>query len=184
MAPGARSNFGAPCRNMRSFGRNALYRRKYLWHCWDFSAPRVVIRWPHSHLAPGEFCPPWPPRYAPGYEAIKNLVIYAICLFDAQNGWPWTRIHNLFAHASWVQRISAIQATKEQAKDLRFHIFSGRSSDLPRQQQEWCHCYRKIGKNFRTTLIWARRLLNWRFGQVYLMCLIFVKSLPILGKVD
>jgi len=23
---------------------NLLYRRKYLWHCWDFSAPLTVIR--------------------------------------------------------------------------------------------------------------------------------------------
>jgi len=29
---------------------NALYWRKYLWHCWDFSSP------PCSDSAPGELC--------------------------------------------------------------------------------------------------------------------------------
>ena len=43
------------CLNLRSWGpskANALYWRKYLWHCWDFSATPVVIRHlgncPHS----------------------------------------------------------------------------------------------------------------------------------------
>jgi len=27
-----------PCSNPWSFGPNVLYWRKYLWHCWDFSA--------------------------------------------------------------------------------------------------------------------------------------------------
>jgi len=31
-----------------------------------FGAPAVIQR-PHSELAPGELCPPCPPRYAPGY---------------------------------------------------------------------------------------------------------------------
>jgi len=35
---------------------NALYWRKYLWHCWDFSAPREVIRRPNSD-SPGELRP-------------------------------------------------------------------------------------------------------------------------------
>ena len=54
---------------------NLLYWRKYLWHCWDFSAPPAVIRRapaviqrPHSELAPGELGHPCPPRYAPGHH--------------------------------------------------------------------------------------------------------------------
>jgi len=36
---------------------NVEYWRKYLWHCWDFSAPPAVIRRPRSDSAPGELCP-------------------------------------------------------------------------------------------------------------------------------
>jgi len=40
MAPGERNKFGAP--HVRTWGlseANVLYWRKYLQHCWDFSAP-------------------------------------------------------------------------------------------------------------------------------------------------
>ena len=50
---------------------NLLYWRKYLWHCWDFSAPPEVIQRPQGELAPEELCPPCPPRYAP---AANNLL--------------------------------------------------------------------------------------------------------------
>jgi len=36
---------------------NVLHWRKYLWHCWDFSAPPAVIWRPHSDSAPGELRP-------------------------------------------------------------------------------------------------------------------------------
>ena len=36
---------------------NALYWRKYLWHCWDFSAPPAGIRHPHDDSAHGEMLP-------------------------------------------------------------------------------------------------------------------------------
>ena len=39
---------------------NVLYRRKYLWHCWDFSAPTAVIRRPYSGSSHGELWPPCP----------------------------------------------------------------------------------------------------------------------------
>ena len=42
---------------------NSLYWRKYLWHCWDFSALPLVIR------RPGNFAPHAPSRYAPGHWA-------------------------------------------------------------------------------------------------------------------
>ena len=42
-----------------------LYWRKYLWHCWAFSAPHAVIRRPHADSARGELCPPCPSHYAP-----------------------------------------------------------------------------------------------------------------------
>ena len=40
---------------------NVVYWRKYLWHCWDFSAYPAVIRRPHSDSAPGVLCPPCHP---------------------------------------------------------------------------------------------------------------------------
>ena len=49
MESGARNKFDTTCSNLRSFGSNILYWRKYLRHCWDFSAP-------------GALCSP--PRYA------------------------------------------------------------------------------------------------------------------------
>jgi len=42
-----------------------------VWHCWDFSAPPAVICPPHSYLAPGELCPPCPPRYVPARRWIE-----------------------------------------------------------------------------------------------------------------
>ena len=39
--------------------------RKYLWYCWDVSAPATVIRRPHGDSAPEELCPSCPHRYAP-----------------------------------------------------------------------------------------------------------------------
>ena len=44
---------GRPCVRTWGFSKvNVLYWRKYLWHCWDFSAP-------------SELWPPCPPRYVP-----------------------------------------------------------------------------------------------------------------------
>jgi len=59
MASGARSRFGAPCSNLRSFGSigYVLYWRQYLWYCWDFSASSTVIWRPHSDSAPGKYFP-------------------------------------------------------------------------------------------------------------------------------
>jgi len=46
------------CRpHVRTWGLSeayVLYWRKYLWHCWAFSAPHAVIR----DSVPGELCPP------------------------------------------------------------------------------------------------------------------------------
>ena len=50
--PGQDTSLAPPCSNLRSFGSNVLYWRKYLWHCWVFSAP-------------GALCPLAPSRYAP-----------------------------------------------------------------------------------------------------------------------
>ena len=59
MAPGARRKFGAPhVRTWDLSTANILYWRQYLWHCWDFSEPRAVIR----HL--GKCCPLPPLRSA------------------------------------------------------------------------------------------------------------------------
>jgi len=40
MVPGAGSKFGTPRSNLGLSGANLLYWRNYLWHCWDFSAPK------------------------------------------------------------------------------------------------------------------------------------------------
>jgi len=51
-----RKQMHAPCSHLMSEA-NALYWRKYLPHCWGFSAPPVVIRRPHSDSAPGKLFP-------------------------------------------------------------------------------------------------------------------------------
>jgi len=50
-------------RHVRNWGlseANILHGRKYLWHCWDFSALSAVIWWPliASYRRPGELRPP------------------------------------------------------------------------------------------------------------------------------
>ena len=40
---------------------NLLYWRKYLWHCWDFSAPLQWFSAPIVNWRPGNLCPPCPP---------------------------------------------------------------------------------------------------------------------------
>jgi len=45
---------------------NSLYWRKCLWHCWDFSAPSVVIRRPGNYP---------PLRNAPGYTLNQSLPV-------------------------------------------------------------------------------------------------------------
>jgi len=46
MAPGEEANLAPPCSNLRSFGANVLYWRKYLWHFWDFQALGELFRAP------------------------------------------------------------------------------------------------------------------------------------------
>jgi len=46
---------------------NVLYWRKYLWPCWDFSAPLQRLG------AGGILHPLFSPRYAPGGNSAKNL---------------------------------------------------------------------------------------------------------------
>ena len=58
--PGQKTNSAPPWlkfapqwANLSSFeGKYLLYWRKYLWHCWDFSAPPAVIWRPCSDSAP------------------------------------------------------------------------------------------------------------------------------------
>jgi len=40
---------------------------------WAFQSPAVNWR-PHSDLAPGELCLPFPPRYAPAYDVYPEFV--------------------------------------------------------------------------------------------------------------
>jgi len=44
---------------------NALYWKKYLWHCWAFSTPHTVSRLAHGDSAAGELCPSCPPSLCP-----------------------------------------------------------------------------------------------------------------------
>jgi len=75
---------------------NTLYLRKYLWHCWDFSAPTPQSfaaprsdLVPHSDSAPGELCPTCPPRYAPGCT-LKDVLTNSCTLFT----WKMNRGEN------------------------------------------------------------------------------------------
>jgi len=62
--PGQEASLAPLCPNLRSFGSNVLYWRKYLWHCWDlFSFPAVISR-PRSDSAPGN-CAPLAPVVTP-----------------------------------------------------------------------------------------------------------------------
>ena len=55
-ARGKKQVWRPPCSKWGLSEASALYRREYLWHCWDFSVP-------------GELRPLTPPRYATASEA-------------------------------------------------------------------------------------------------------------------
>ena len=79
MAPGARSKFGAPCSNLRSFGSKYTLLKKVLVTLLGLFGALRSHSSPHSDSAPGELCPPFPPRYAPAYNSpiIKNENVLA-----------------------------------------------------------------------------------------------------------
>ena len=41
---GQEASLAPSCSNLSSFGSKCTVLKKYLWHCWDFSAPPAVIR--------------------------------------------------------------------------------------------------------------------------------------------
>jgi len=61
MAPGQKESLAPRVPNWGLSEANALYGRKCLWDCWDFSAPPAVIWRPDIDWAPGELRPLWPP---------------------------------------------------------------------------------------------------------------------------
>ena len=70
---GARGKNKVWCSHVQSWGlseANVLYWRKYLRHCWDFSAPPAVIRRPGN-------CAPRPPRYAPMHMVHAGAMVPA-----------------------------------------------------------------------------------------------------------
>jgi len=71
MAPRARSKFDAPMCEREVFRKQMHCNwRKYLWHCWDFSAPSAVI------LVPGELCPPFPRSLRPWMKYNRTNIRY------------------------------------------------------------------------------------------------------------
>ena len=84
---------------------NLLYWRKYLWHCWDFSAPPAVIRFdapaviqrPHRKFAPGELCPPCPPRCAP---ELASLLCDVSVSSSKQPIWKLDDLHSTFSFSN------------------------------------------------------------------------------------
>ena len=92
MAPGAKKQIQRPhdrslaplWSNLSSFeGKFAVLKKVLVTLLGLFSAPPAVIQRPHSELAPGELCPPCPPRYAP---AANNLLLRARIFCFCQNG--------------------------------------------------------------------------------------------------
>jgi len=70
--PGQLASLEPPCSKLRSFGSKCTVLKKVLVALLGLfgvprshSAPLAVIWRPFSDLAPGELCPPCPPRYAP-----------------------------------------------------------------------------------------------------------------------
>ena len=57
MAPGARSKFGAPCSNLRSFGSNYTVLKYSTYNIARTFRHPEVIRRSHSDSVPGELCP-------------------------------------------------------------------------------------------------------------------------------
>ena len=51
---------------------NRLYWRRYLWHCWKFSAPPAVIRRPHSHFGARGIALPLHPLVTP----LNGIVVF------------------------------------------------------------------------------------------------------------
>ena len=77
--PGTRNKFGAPMSNLRSLGSKCIEESTVLVTLLGLlgcprshSAPPVVIRRTHSDSAPGQLCPPFPPRYAPTSVCLEN----------------------------------------------------------------------------------------------------------------
>jgi len=87
---------------------NLLYWRKYLWHCWDFSAPPAVIQRSHSELAPGELFPPCRPRYAP---AANNLLLRARIFCVCQNGIKKEKLNQ----GCWSRKINFVYSRLDMA---------------------------------------------------------------------
>ena len=50
--PGEKASLAPRVRTWGLSEENLLYLRKYLWHCWEFSAPPAVIRLPLSDSSP------------------------------------------------------------------------------------------------------------------------------------
>jgi len=71
--PGQEASLAPPCSSLRSLQANVRRWRKYLWHCWDFSAPPAAIRRPHSGPAPGKLLPPCPPLVTPLITTITMI---------------------------------------------------------------------------------------------------------------
>jgi len=77
-----------------------LYWRKYLWHCWDFSAPpqpmgAPTLVWrPHSDSAPGNCTSLAPPRCAPGAVSHRFLCCYSNMRKVQINFLTWKWLHD------------------------------------------------------------------------------------------
>jgi len=78
--PEQEASLAPPCSSLRSFGS--------IMYCFEkrtgdiFGTSRRPPQWfgvsrsdsaPHNNSAPGELCPPWPPRYAPGYHSVNRI---------------------------------------------------------------------------------------------------------------
>jgi len=72
-----RNNLSPPCSNLSSFGSKWCWR-KWLWHCWDFSAPRTWLG--ARVIVP----PPSPLRYAPGcktsLKTFRNDIMFMVSM--------------------------------------------------------------------------------------------------------
>jgi len=72
MVPGTRNKFGAPCSNLRYFGRKCTVLKKCLWHCCEFWPPR-------RDSAVGELCP-----FAPSLRLWRYAIKIGKCSENKQ----------------------------------------------------------------------------------------------------
>ena len=99
--PSQEASLAPPYSHLRSFGSKCTVLKKVVVTLLGLFGVPAVIRCPHSDLAPGELCPPWPPSLRPCLFQSK----YRVTMFDLLQGWAI----NLAQEPFWEGRVLRIK---------------------------------------------------------------------------